>query len=284
MKSFLKLTLLTLLIVSIWGCKKQTKLLNSEKDIREKIEITTNYGSMVIELYNETPLHRDNIIKLLNNRAYDSLLFHRVVYKFMIQGGDPDSKNAKAGSRLGDGDAPYTVKSEFNDKLYHKKGALAAARDDNPEKASSAMQFYIVHGTKFNDSLLKIQEKGINRNKAREYFKNNNSKKSLLDAIQLASEQDNMKHYNYLMDSIMRLANKEEYFKPYIISKKQREVYKSIGGAPFLDQNYTVFGEVVKGIEILDAIAGVKTNSSDRPVKDVRIQTIKLMDYLEVEP
>jgi peptidyl-prolyl cis-trans isomerase B (cyclophilin B) len=262
----------------IFGCKKQSEPLDSRQDNRKKIEIATNYGSMIFELYNETPLHRDNIINLANNKAYDSLLFHRVIHKFMIQAGDPKSRNAKATEALGSGDAPYKLKAEFNPKLYHKKGALAAARDDNPEKASSAMQFYIVQGKKFDDSMLKIEEKKINRNRAREYFRNNNSKKSLRNSIQDASEQDNSKHYNLLMDSILTIANSDNYFKPHIFPKKQRETYKSIGGSPFLDQNYTVFGEVVKGIEVLDSIANVKTNSLDRPINDVIIETIKLLN------
>ncbi|TXD52582.1 MULTISPECIES: peptidylprolyl isomerase [unclassified Polaribacter] len=278
MKSLLNFFLLALLIGSIFGCKKQSELLNDSQENRTKIAITTNYGSMIVELYNETPLHRDNMINLVNNNAYDSLLFHRIIHEFMIQGGDPDSRNAQPKVSLGDGDAPYLIDAEFNAKLFHKKGALAAARGDNPERASSGMQFYIVQGEKLNDSLLKLSEVNINRNVAREFFRNHNRKKSLRDSIDKASKQDKMNRYNKLMDSILYLANTEEKFKLYKIPKEQREIYKSIGGAPYLDQNYTVFGEVVKGIEVLDTIASVKTNAEDRPISDVIILKIKLLN------
>lgn len=237
----------------------------------------TNYGTMVIVLYNETPLHRDNFINLANNKAYDSLLFHRVINKFMIQGGDPDSRNAKINDTLGNGDAPYMVKAEFNSKLFHKKGALAAARDNNPERASSAMQFYIVQGTICNDSVLDASEKFTNKNKAREFYKDVLEKKPLLDSIKNAVAVRNFEHYNVLMDSVLNLALSDEKYKPYAMPQEYRKVYKSIGGYPKLDQNYTVFGEVIQGIEILDSIAKVETDNFDRPINNVRIQTIKLL-------
>ncbi|GGK52490.1 peptidyl-prolyl cis-trans isomerase [Lutibacter litoralis] len=264
-------------MLSFLGCKEQEKPLNPQKENRKKIEMVTNYGTMVIELYNETPLHRDNFINLANNKAYDSLLFHRVIHNFMIQGGDPDSRNAKRNDTLGNGDAPYMVKAEFNNALFHKKGALAAARDNNPEKASSAMQFYIVQGIICNDSILDVAEKYTNRNKARDYFKNVIEKKLLLDSIQFAMDNRNLEHYNILMDSILSLALSEENYKPYAMPKEHRTVYKSIGGYPKLDQNYTVFGEVIKGITVLDSIAKVKTDDFDRPINNVRIHSIKLL-------
>ena len=277
MNSFFKFSILSFLMLSFLGCKEQEKPLNPQKENRKKIEMTTNYGTMVIELYNETPLHRDNFINLANNKAYDSLLFHRVINKFMIQGGDPDSRNAKINDTLGNGDAPYMIKAEFNNALFHKKGALAAARDNNPERASSAMQFYIVQGIICNDSILDVSEKFTNRNKARDYYKNVLEKKPLLDSIQYTMDTRNMKRYNILMDSILDLALTEENYKPYVMPKEHRKVYKSIGGYPKLDQNYTVFGEVTQGIEILDSIAKVKTDGFDRPLNNVRIQTIKLL-------
>jgi peptidyl-prolyl cis-trans isomerase B (cyclophilin B) len=286
MKSFLKLSFLALVIFSFCRCNqpneplnsKETNLLNS-KDEKRKVEIITNHGSMLIELYNETPLHRDNFLNLATNKAYDSLIFHRIIHKFMIQGGDPDSKRASASDTLGNGDAPYLVNAEFHKDLFHKKGVLAAARDNHPQKSSSAMQFYIVQGKIFNDSLLEIAENRINKNMAREYFKNDMTKKSLIDSIQYAGNHyDVLKdRYNVLMDSILSLANTDENFKPYVIPENQREVYKTIGGTPHLDQNYTVFGELIEGMEVLDSIANVATNTLDRPLNDVRIQTIKIL-------
>lgn len=278
MNSFFKSTLLTFLLLSLWGCKQQIESLSFKKETRKKIEMTTNYGTMIIELYNETPLHRDNFINLANNKAYDSLLFHRVINKFMIQGGDPDSKKAQTNDTLGNGDAPYVINAEFNSKLFHKKGMLAAARDDNPLKASSAMQFYIVHGKKFNDSLLDLAQIRINKNMAHEYFRADISKKPLLDSIQNTLSFNDMDLYKVLMDRIYSLANTQDDFKPYVIPKKHREVYKSVGGTPHLDQNYTVFGKLIKGMEVLDSIAGIDTNALDRPINDVIIQTVKLMN------
>ena len=278
MNHLLKFSLLTLLMLSFWSCKQEAESLNSKEENRKKIEMITNYGTMIIALYNETPLHRDNFINLANNNAYDSLLFHRVINKFMIQGGDPDSRKAQPVDTLGEGDAPYVVKAEFNDDLFHKKGALAAAREDNPEKASSGMQFYIVQGKVFNDSLLVRSEKYTNGNKAREYYKNKAQMKPLLDSVQNAMDNGKKERYSKLRDSILNMAKAEKDFKSYVIPENYREVYKSIGGTPHLDQNYTVFGEVVKGIEVLDSIASVKTGTLDRPTMDVRIKTIRLIE------
>jgi peptidyl-prolyl cis-trans isomerase B (cyclophilin B) len=188
----------------------------------KKVKVITPHGKMIIVLYDETPLHRDNFIKLVKNHFYDSLLFHRVIKNFMIQGGDPTSKHAAPGdTTLGNGDVGYTIPAEFNPKLFHKKGVLAAARDDNPAKASSGCQFYIVQGKKFTDSTLNVVE------------------------------TKRLKHQ---------------------IPGYQREVYKTIGGTPHLDQNYTVFGEVIKGQDVIDKIAGEPTDKRDRPLKDMRMK------------
>lgn len=278
MKSFLKTTLLVLLYLSFWSCSKKSKSSNSDKEQRRTIEIITDYGNMTIELYNETPLHRDNFINLAKNGAFDSLLFHRVIKDFMIQGGDPDSKKAKPGDTLGEGDAPYVINAEFNQSLFHKKGVLAAARDNNPSKASSAMQFYIAQGKVYNDSLLDKAQERINKWMAQDYFKNNPNKKPILDSLQKAIDNENRERYTILADSILKLARSEENFKLYSIPSAQREIYKSSGGIPHLDRNYTVFGEVIKGIEVVDSIAKVETDSLDRPTKDLRILKIKVIE------
>ena len=278
MNAFQKYCLFTLVILLFWSCEQHVEPLNSQDQDRKKIEMVTNYGTMIIELYNETPLHRDNFINLTNNKAYDSLLFHRVINSFMIQSGDPDSRKAKPNDELGNGDAPYVVNAEISMDLFHKKGALAAARDDNPEKASSAMQFYIVQGKIHNDSLLDKAEKYTNQNKAREYFKNFPEKKPLLDSIQYAMDIRNMDRYHELMDSISGLTATEEDFTPYVMPENYKEVYKSVGGYPRLDQNYTVFGEVVKGFEVLDSISKAETDTLDRPIVDVRIKTVRIID------
>ena len=186
------------------------------------VRVKTSKGECIIMLYNQTPKHRDNFLKLAKEGFYNGTLFHRVIKEFMIQGGDPDSKNAKVGQALGSGDLGYKVDAEFRDSLFHKKGVLAAARDNNPEKASSASQFYIVHGKIWTDETLdQVQQ---NRMQGRQ------------------------------------------------IPDTQRQVYKTIGGTPHLDQNYTVYGEVVKGLEMVDAVASVQTAPGDRPLEDVKME------------
>ena len=188
-----------------------------------RIKLTTDSGVIVIRLYDSTPLHRDNFIKLVSEHFFDSLLFHRVIKGFMIQGGDPQSKNAAPEMRLGGGDVGYTVPAEFKTALFHKKGALAAARmgdDMNPLKASSACQFYIVQGKKYSDEELNMME------------------------AQMGTK----------------------------FSAAKRLAYKTIGGVPFLDMGYTVFGEVEKGLEVIDKIASVPTAPGDRPLADSRMK------------
>lgn len=278
MNAILKNTLSLLFLLPFLGCNHNEASVISEDSNRQQIELTTNYGSMIIELYDETPFHRDNFVNLAKNKAYDSLLFHRVINTFMIQGGDPDSKHAQPSDTLGEGDAPYFVKAEFNEALFHKKGVLAAARDNNPERASSGMQFYIVQGKVFNDSLLNKVEDFINTNKAKTYFKNDNLLKPLLDSITEYRKKENIDRYTVLSDSLLILAKQNANFELYEIPEYQRDVYKTIGGTPHLDQNYTVFGEVIEGIEVIDSIASVKTNALDRPLQDVRITHVKLIE------
>jgi peptidyl-prolyl cis-trans isomerase B (cyclophilin B) len=181
-------------------------------------EIETNYGTMKVKLYNSTPQHRDNFIKLANEGFYDDLLFHRVINGFMIQGGDPESKDAPPEKRLGTGGPGYRIPAEIG--ALHIKGALAAARTPNPEKKSSGSQFYIVHGRP-------IAEAQIN-----------------------ALEQQ----------------------KGVVYSPEQKELYKTLGGTPQLDNDYTVFGEVIEGMDVIDKIAAVPTQPGDRPVEDVKMK------------
>ena len=197
----------------------------TKKDRKRDVLLQTSMGDMTIRLSDSTPLHRDNFLKLVKVKFYDSILFHRVIKDFMIQGGDPDSKNAQAGVQLGGGGPGYTVPAEFRQTLFHKKGVIAAARTNNPEKASSGSQFYIAQGKKYTDAELDILETG-------------------------------------------RVGKK--------IPALYKEAYKTIGGIPHLDQGYTVYGEVIKGLEVVDKIAAVQT-SRDRPLTDVRIIKAKLI-------
>ena len=240
------------------------------------VEMVTNYGTMVFELYNETPLHRDNFVKLVNDKAYDGLLFHRVIENFMIQGGDPDSKDAKSGEILGEGDLDYSVEAEFRPNLFHKKGALSTAREETLGRVSSAMQFFVVQGKVFNDSLLDVAESRINRMLARHYVLNLPEHESLWKRFKRAADDENEKQYNILNDSINAMAASFSDFEKYRIPQSHRDIYKTLGGTPHLDQNYTVFGQTIKGFDVLDAIAKVKTDKWDRPVEDVRILSVKI--------
>lgn len=277
MKTLLKTFMFLFVILTFWGCTAKTESSESVEEQRTSIEMVTDYGTIIIDLYNETPLHRDNFTKLTDEGAFDSLLFHRVIKSFMIQGGDPDSRNAQSGDTLGNGGLDYKVNAEFNPTLFHKKGALGAARDGNLARASSSMQFYIVQGRVFNDSLISAAEMRINGWLAEHYFKNDSTNKSLVDALQKAEEDENDEEYTLFRDSIRSLAKSYENFEKYTIPDLHREVYKSIGGTPHLDQNYTVFGEVTKGLEVIDSIAAVQTNLLNRPVSDVRIRTVRVL-------
>jgi cyclophilin family peptidyl-prolyl cis-trans isomerase len=188
------------------------------------VEVTTNFGVMVLKLYDSTPLHRDNFIKLVQAKFYDSLLFHRIIAGFMIQGGDPQSKYATPGVMLGNGGGELgRIPGEFKPYFIHKKGVLAAARDGNPERASSACQFYIVQGKKMDDNMLNQMEQ------------------------QISMVSPGFKY-----------------------TVQQRNDYKTKGGSPWLDMNYTIFGEILKGLDVIDKIAAQQKDQFDRPMQDIR--------------
>jgi peptidyl-prolyl cis-trans isomerase B (cyclophilin B) len=246
-----------------------------------KIAMVTDFGTIKIQLYDQTPLHRDNFIKLIKDHYYDSLLFHRVIEHFMIQGGDPDSKNAKPEILLGDGGPDYTIPAELNKQLFHKKGVLAAARNsdlENPTRASSASQFYIVQGKVFSDSLLKIQAARITKSIIFKNVINRPENKQLLIDYQRYNKAQLMDSVKYISDIINQQVEKElPTAIPYQFSAEQLKAYTTIGGTPHLDNNYTVFGEVYEGLEIVDLIAAQPVDKNDRPFKDIRILSISII-------
>ena len=215
------------------AAQAQPEVKLKKKDLKRDVELVTTAGTMVLRLSDETPMHRDNFLRLVKSGYYDSVPFHRVIQTFMIQAGDPNSIRTVAHQRLGDGGPGYTLPAEMNTNLFHKKGALAAARkgdNENPGRRSSGSQFYIVHGKTFTD----VQ----------------------MDSIE-----------------VVRLQGRK-------ISPQRREYYKTFGGTPQLDGNYTVFGEVVKGMEVVDKIAGMPVSTgpdTNRPLQDVRIISAKLV-------
>ncbi|MDI1321368.1 MAG: peptidylprolyl isomerase [Algoriphagus sp.] len=237
----------------------------------------TNYGTIILRLSDETPLHRDNFIKLVEEGVYDSLLFHRVIQEFMIQGGDVKSKFADSVAALGSADLPYQIPAEIVPTLFHKKGALAAARTNNPQRASSSTQFYIVQGKVQNDSLLTHNEGRINKMLARHYGINDPVNKPLADSIQVALTAKDTSTVQTLNKRMNLILDNYTQYETYSIPEAHREVYKTIGGSPHLDQNYTVFGEVIQGLEVVDSIAAVETGPRDRPITEVRILSMRIL-------
>ena len=231
-----------------------------------KIIIFTEYGNIELILYEKTPQHRNNFIKLVKEGYYDGVLFHRVIKDFMIQGGDPDSRNAQPGDQLGMGGPGYTIPAEFVPEYIHKRGALAAARTNNPLKASSGSQFYIVQGKKFTDAELDQVNVQIGIQGARQMF-----------TRFLKEEEEAMQQAGQTVDpdsAQMRAHRRASAWlneNPYRMSEEDRLVYKTIGGTPHLDGEYTVFGEVIKGMEVVDKITELETDDLSRPKIDVKI-------------
>lgn len=242
-----------------------------------KIEMVTNFGTLIVQLYDETPLHRDNFVRLVKEGTYDSLQFHRIIRNFMVQAGDIRSKTATLTDTLGGSDLGYRIPAEIHPHLFHKKGALGAARTNNPERASSSTQFYIVQGRVQNDSLLQHNENRINQFLASHFATNDPDNKPLLDSLAAARKEKNEELVKTLSAQWNELTKTYSRFDRYTIPDAHREVYKALGGTPHLDQSYTVFGEVISGLEVIDALAGVETNRQDRPVVEVRILSMKIL-------
>jgi cyclophilin family peptidyl-prolyl cis-trans isomerase len=236
--------------------------------------ISTDMGDIKVKLYDETPEHRDNFIKLAGEGFFDGLLFHRVIKNFMVQGGDPESRNAEPGSRLGGGGPGYTLPAEIHEGFFHKKGALAAARQGdqvNPERKSSGSQFYIVQGKVWRPGELDTMEMqrnaGLQQSIFRKHFE------AAQEELNRFRTENNEQGFNVRVaelreeaDSIFRAAPQFRF------SEAQRIAYTTIGGYPSLDNNYTVFGEVIEGLEVIDKIAAVETGTADRPVADVKMK------------
>lgn len=271
-----KILLICLAFIALTACnagsKRQTNH-HMENEKRTLVKLETTMGNITVTLYNETPKHRDNFIKLVKEGVYDSTLFHRVIKQFMIQAGDPDSKNASDTAMLGSGDVGYTIPAEFNPKFFHKKGVLAAARqgdDVNPEKASSGCQFYIVTGRKFTEPQLLGMENKINEQREEALF-DSLARQHMKEIYKMRKAGDNaglLELQDTLEAQARELADKEEKFR---FTPEQIKAYSTIGGAPHLDGSYTVFGEVTEGMEVVDNIEIAKTNRADRPIENIRI-------------
>jgi cyclophilin family peptidyl-prolyl cis-trans isomerase len=251
-------------------------LAGQSTDKRRKVEIQTQYGNMIVELYNETPKHRDNFIKLVSQKYYDDLIFHRVIKNFMIQGGDPNSRNAQPNEQLGNGGPEYTIDAEFLPQFIHKKGALSAARQGdnvNPLKKSSGSQFYVVQGNVVPPQQLTAMQSRASQNQiqalTRQYMAKNPKIEAKIKSFQDAGLHDSV---NEIFKSVMELVQKTPEYKPVQYSEQQIQAYSTLGGTPHLDGGYTVFGEVVSGLHIVDSIAAQPTGQADRPKKDVKMK------------
>lgn len=235
-----------------------------------KVKITTSLGNITVRLYDETPLHRDNFLKLAKEGFYNGTLFHRVIRDFMIQGGDPDSVNAPAGKRLGTGGPDYTLESEIHPALFHKRGALAAARQGdevNPERRSSGSQFYIVWGQTYNEGQLRQMGKQLEMQRLQSIFQTL-AADHRAEILQLRRDR-NRTGLQELQDRLAAEAETKAKTLGPVLTEAQMEAYSSVGGTPHLDGQYTVFGEVVEGLDIVDRIQQVETLSGDRPKADV---------------
>ena len=234
-----------------------------------RVKIQTMLGDIVVRLYDETPIHRDNFLKLAKEGYYDGTLFHRVIKNFMIQGGDPDSKGAPAGKMLGVGGPDYTLEAEIKDGLFHKRGALAAARQGdevNPERRSSGSQFYIVWGQVYNEGQLRQFSKQLRMQKVQSVF-NALAAEHRAEIIQMRRARNR--------EGLQELQDKLAVGK-FGLTDEQLKIYSTVGGTPHLDGQYTVFGEVEEGLDVVEMIQGTATGRADRPVDDIEMRMIAI--------
>lgn len=271
------LLLIPVLLLTVVFCTKTEEPVE-EVATDEIAIISTDFGDMYVVLYDETPLHKANFLKLAKEGFYDSTTFHRVINEFMIQGGDPNSKDDNT-QNDGQGGPGYTIDAEISDKFIHKKGALSAARlgdRQNPEKKSSGSQFYVVHGKTVPEQEVNQVLDNINntlrQNMMRDYIQAPENK-SVLAALQRNQKAQRLDSVESILLDVETIAT--EGFTPKVYTKEQLEIYSTIGGTAFLDNNYTVFGEVIKGLDIIDSIAVTPTGPADRPLKDV-VMTVRV--------
>jgi len=263
-----KLIGVLLILVFVASCGKETEPV---------VKISTEYGDIKVRLYDKTPKHRDNFLKLVKEKFYDGLLFHRVINHFMIQGGDPTSRDAAPGMMLGDGDVDYRLDAEFVPEYFHKKGVIAAARegdDVNPERKSSGAQFYIVQGQVYTPERLEAVVKGINERRKMTLYEK--VKRGYQNDFVRLQEANDAQALSDLSERLTRECDSLFVNEELVLTDLQKQAYTTVGGTPHLDGQYTVFGEVIEGLEVLDKIAAVKTNDFDRPMKDVVMKSVRV--------
>lgn len=273
----------------VGGAVTLNKSRSSSKNIKEMtkqnkpgdvlVEIKTTEGDLTVRLFGDTPRHRDNFVKLAKEGYYNGVLFHRVINEFMVQTGDPDSKTAPAGKTLGSGGPGYDIEAEIvYPTHFHKRGALAAARQGdqvNPERRSSDSQFYIVTGKAYNDSTLNQMERQLQMMQKQNIF--NDLAREHRDSIMTLRRNRDQAGLQALQDELVAITEKKAAEAPTRLTSQQREAYTTTGGTPHLDNQYTVFGEVVDGMDVIDKIEKVETDSHDRPLKDVKILSMRVL-------
>lgn len=272
--NILKITCLTILLAAL-----RFPAVAQEPFMDETVIISTSLGEIQLKLYKDTPLHSNNFIKLAEQGFFDSTLFHRVIEGFMIQGGDPDSKHAQPGVELGNGGPGYDIPAEILPNHIHIRGALAAAREDdkvNPKRLSSGSQFYIVQGKQYSDPELDMVVKKQNSLAKQQIFvtiMDRPENITLRNDFFSADARVDSVHFKFLLDTLNGMIDKEFALQtPYTIPAEKRAIYKTTGGAPHLDGHYTIFGEVIKGMEVVDKIAAVKRDKNDRPLEDISMK------------
>ena len=290
--------LLGYIVIILSGCDREIEPGVLKSDLSKDVELVTDYGTIVFRLSDKTPKHRNNFIKLVNAKKYDSVSFHRVIQNFLIQTGNLDTKYPESERNENQQESDYTIDAEPHPALFHKRGAINAARmgdDTNPTQSSSGTQFTIIQGRTYTDSTLAIAEKRINNWLAYNKVLNNpeqNSRReklstllnkmedmdasdTILDSISISVMKDSITGLRNVLDSLTQI--ELTTMNPYRYPEAHRSVYKTLGGAAHLDQNYTVFGEVVTGMEIVDSIAAVNTDEQDKPIVDVRILKARMI-------
>lgn len=280
------------------GCDKKIEEGVMESDLSKDVEMVTDFGAIIIRLSDDTPKHRNNFIKLVNDGFYVSIAFHRVIENFVIQGGNPTTKPNTSYNENGNPKLSYTLEPEFTPNLFHKRGALGAAREGdmvNPDQSSNGFQFYIVQRGKQTDSTLNASLKRVNFMLAKNKVINSkNIKPDIDEYVRLMKKNELIKEDNilakdtllfnaleskidsYNIDSLAKI--ELEHIKLYNYPEAHSKAYKTSGGIPHLDKNYTVFGEVVKGMNVVDSIAKVKTDNDDKPINDARILSVKMIN------
>lgn len=266
----------TLISLTAISCLQQEKQGEAPKT-PITVELSTTKGLILLELSDKTPLHRDNFIKIVNEGKLDSMIFHRVLDGFVVQAGEYDSVTVSRLDSLDVEKYDYTIPAELDSSLYHKRGALGAARSDNPARASASLSFYIVQRGARGDSLIDVDEKRINGWLQKHYFINAEEHKVWKDSLLFAEREKKEELYAILQDTIASMAKSFD-FEAYTIPEHHRHSYRTLGGTPHLDQNYTVFGEVIRGMAVVDSIAVVKVNKSGRPLEEVYILRAKVLE------